>query len=117
MATRTSFRPRPLDIHKQLPIVRELDQLDSTDGLVSREITHNHAALDKENEEVGAPRRLNMRLQSILSCQNIVHAVFVDARPTYDSTCPARAHQAAVLARYWALSKLLHGVMCPSGTL
>ncbi|CAL8467691.1 g7229 [Coccomyxa elongata] len=51
MATRTSFRPRPLDLQKQLPIVRDLKDLDSTDGLVSREITHNHEALDKENEE------------------------------------------------------------------
>lgn len=50
--TRTSFRPRPLDINRQLPIVRDLSELDSTDGLVSREITHNHEALDKENEEV-----------------------------------------------------------------
>ena len=50
--TRTSFRPRPLDINRQLPIVRDLDELDSTEGLVSREITHNHEALDKENEEV-----------------------------------------------------------------
>lgn len=52
MSTRTTFRPRPLDLHKQLPIVRDLKDLDSTDGLVSREITHNHEALDKENEEV-----------------------------------------------------------------
>lgn len=52
MGTRTSFRPRPLDLQKQLPIVRDLKDLDSTDGLVSREITHNHEALDKENEEV-----------------------------------------------------------------
>ena len=50
--TRTSFRPRPLDINRQLPIVRDLSELDSTEGLVSREITHNHEALDKENEEV-----------------------------------------------------------------
>ena len=50
--TRTSFRPRPLDINRQLPIVRDLAELDSTEGLVSREITHNHEALDKENEEV-----------------------------------------------------------------
>ena len=52
--TRTSFRPRPLDINRQLPIVRDLSELDSTEGLVSREITHNHEALDKENEEVRA---------------------------------------------------------------
>jgi len=52
MATRTSFRPRPLDLHKQLSIVRDLKDLDSTEGLVAREITHNHEALDKENEEV-----------------------------------------------------------------
>ncbi len=52
--TRTSFRPRPLDINRKLPIVRELSELDSTEGLVSREITHNHEALDQENEEVKA---------------------------------------------------------------
>jgi len=55
LGTRLSFRPRPLDIHKRLPIVRDESQLDSADGggsLVSRDVTHNHAALDRENEEV-----------------------------------------------------------------
>lgn len=33
MGTRLSFRPRPLDIFKQLSIVRDLDELDSQDGL------------------------------------------------------------------------------------
>jgi hypothetical protein len=61
MTTRTSFRPRPLDLHKQLPIVRDLKDLDSTDGLVSREITHNHEALDKENEEVNTQNAFFLR--------------------------------------------------------
>ena len=55
LGTRLSFRPRPLDIHKRLPIVRDESQLDGADGggsLVSRDVTHNHAALDRENEEV-----------------------------------------------------------------
>ncbi len=52
MSTRLSFRPRPLDINRPLAIVRELKDLDSTDGLVSRDITHDHEALDKNNEEV-----------------------------------------------------------------
>jgi hypothetical protein len=54
LGTRLSFRPRPLDIHKHLPIVRDESQLDGADGgsLVSRDVTHNHAALDRENEEV-----------------------------------------------------------------
>lgn len=52
MATRTSFRPRPLDLSKPLPIVRDVRDLDNAEGLVSREVTHNHEALDKENEQV-----------------------------------------------------------------
>lgn len=50
--TRLSFRPRPLDINKQLEIVRDVKDLDE-DGMVSREISHNHEGLDKDNEEVG----------------------------------------------------------------
>lgn len=30
MATRTSFRPRPLDLNKQIEIIRDISQLDST---------------------------------------------------------------------------------------
>ena len=33
MSTRTSFRPRPLDTTRQLTIVRDVAELDSTDGL------------------------------------------------------------------------------------
>lgn len=50
--TRLSFRPRPLDINKQLEIVRDSKDLDSQDGVVSRDITHSHEALDKDNEAV-----------------------------------------------------------------
>jgi hypothetical protein len=51
MATRTSFRPRPLDLSKPLPIVRDVRDLDNAEALVSRDVTHNHEALDKENEQ------------------------------------------------------------------
>ncbi|KAK9867296.1 hypothetical protein WJX84_005761 [Apatococcus fuscideae] len=51
MATRLSFRPRPLDLNKPLTIVRDINELDTTDGLVTRDITHQHEALDKDNEE------------------------------------------------------------------
>ncbi len=37
MATRTSFRPRPVDVNKQLTIVRDLSELDTTDGLLPKE--------------------------------------------------------------------------------
>lgn len=50
MGTRLGFRPRPLDVNKALPIVRDVKDLDN-DGQVSRDISHNHEALDKENEE------------------------------------------------------------------
>lgn len=33
MGTRTSFRPRPVDINKPLPIVRDLSELDAQDGV------------------------------------------------------------------------------------
>ena len=52
MATRLSFRPRPLDLNKPLTIVRDINELDPTDVLVNRDITHQHEALDKDNEEV-----------------------------------------------------------------
>ncbi len=52
MATRLSFRPRPLDLNKPLTIVRDINELDTTDGLVNRDITHQHEALDRDNEEV-----------------------------------------------------------------
>lgn len=52
MATTRAFRARPLDIHKALEIVRDLSLLDSTEGLPAREVVHNHAALDAENEKV-----------------------------------------------------------------
>ena len=51
MATR-AFRARPLDALRQLDIVRDLSLLDSTEGLPAREVVHNHAALDADNEKV-----------------------------------------------------------------
>jgi hypothetical protein len=56
-ANQRGFRPRPLDVQKTLTIITDLSQLESTDGVVSRDITHNHEALDKENEEV--PRSIS----------------------------------------------------------
>jgi hypothetical protein len=39
MSTRTSFRPRPLDTTRQLTIVRDVAELDSTDGLDATGVT------------------------------------------------------------------------------
>ncbi|KAL2649346.1 hypothetical protein R1flu_017474 [Riccia fluitans] len=51
--SRLSFRPRPLDIHKKLPIVKSVKDLDSDEVPgVSRTVHHNHIALDAENELV-----------------------------------------------------------------
>ena len=41
-----------MDLNKPLTIVRDINELDAADGLVSRDITHQHEALDKDNEEV-----------------------------------------------------------------
>lgn len=53
MASTRAFRARPVDISRALPIVRDLTLLDSTEGLPAREVVHNHAALDADNEKVG----------------------------------------------------------------
>ncbi|KAJ7533978.1 hypothetical protein O6H91_13G074000 [Diphasiastrum complanatum] len=51
--SRLSFRPRPLDIHKKLPIVKSVRDLDNDESVgVSRTVQHNHVALDSENESV-----------------------------------------------------------------
>ena len=53
IATRTSFRPRPLDVNKPLKIVRNLDDLDHRgDPNAGRGVTHGHEALDADNEAV-----------------------------------------------------------------
>lgn len=52
MANR-SFRARPLDVNRQLELVQDVDLLDSQEGLPSREVVHNHAQLDADNEKVG----------------------------------------------------------------
>lgn len=52
MASTRAFRARPVDISRALPIVRDLTLLDSTEGLPAREVVHNHAALDADNEKV-----------------------------------------------------------------
>lgn len=54
MATRTGFRPRPLDTTRQLNIVRDIKELDDGEQKVSRDIVHSHEALDKDNEEVSS---------------------------------------------------------------
>lgn len=52
MATGRAFRARPVDVTKSLETVRDLSLLDSTEGLPAREVVHNHAALDADNEKV-----------------------------------------------------------------
>ena len=54
MASR-AFRARPLDVSKALEIVTDLALLDSTEGLPARDVVHNHAALDADNEKVRLP--------------------------------------------------------------
>ena len=52
IATTRAFRARPLDNNKPLDIVRDLSLLDSSEGLPARDVVHNHAALDADNEKV-----------------------------------------------------------------
>eukprot|EP00195_Chlamydomonas_chlamydogama_P006076 CAMPEP_0202910272 /NCGR_PEP_ID=MMETSP1392-20130828/51605_1 /ASSEMBLY_ACC=CAM_ASM_000868 /TAXON_ID=225041 /ORGANISM="Chlamydomonas chlamydogama, Strain SAG 11-48b" /LENGTH=482 /DNA_ID=CAMNT_0049600335 /DNA_START=92 /DNA_END=1536 /DNA_ORIENTATION=+ len=47
MSTRTSFRPRPVDINKQLVIVRDVSELDNSDGVANLE-GHDPQALQSD---------------------------------------------------------------------
>ena len=50
--TGRSFRQRPVDIHKQLDIVRDETLLDSAEGLPIKEIVQNHIVADVKKEPV-----------------------------------------------------------------
>ena len=46
-----SYRNRPIEVTQQLAIVRDPNAI-AEDQIVSREVSHAHKQLDKENEEV-----------------------------------------------------------------
>ncbi|EFN60164.1 hypothetical protein CHLNCDRAFT_133649 [Chlorella variabilis] len=46
-----AFRARPLDVSRPLELIVDLELLDSTEGLPARDVVHNHAVLDAENEK------------------------------------------------------------------
>eukprot|EP00249_Psilotum_nudum_P021124 c27981_g2_i1 orf=317-1837(-) len=56
--SRLSFRPRPLDIHKKLPIVKSVKDLDNDEAvIVSRTALHTHNLVNLDNEPVSFKRR------------------------------------------------------------
>ncbi|KAL4429854.1 hypothetical protein ABPG77_010971 [Micractinium sp. CCAP 211/92] len=46
-----AFRARPLDVNKQLELILDINELDSAEGLPARDVVHNHAQLDADNEK------------------------------------------------------------------
>lgn len=52
MAARQTFRARPIDIVQTLQIVRDTSLLNADESTVTRDVSHAHKALDKENEAV-----------------------------------------------------------------
>jgi hypothetical protein len=63
-STRTSFRPRPLDVNKQLEIVRDENaelqgapSMEQADADATRRITNGHESLDAHNEKASAQWR------------------------------------------------------------
>lgn len=78
MATGRSFRQRPLDAHKVLPIVRDETLLDSIEGLpakdaVKMEIEVAPKADPKVTAALDAPSDAWFSLPSILSCLVVMH--------------------------------------------
>lgn len=101
MSSRLTFRPRPLDIHKKLPIVKSVKDLDSDEG-VSRTVQHNHIALDAENELVCIylillPLQSCLRLWSrdfslqpcpIFECRNFLCTAFLSVYDMWKTCLP-----------------------------
>lgn len=58
--SRPSFRARPIDVTQNLSLVREV--LDDEQA-VTRDVNHAHKNLDKDNEEVRKPRKMNAPLK------------------------------------------------------
>jgi hypothetical protein len=55
MATRTSIRPRPLDVNKQLVIVRELSELDAWESGLPKELQDASTQQPNAAPQVEAP--------------------------------------------------------------
>lgn len=81
-AVRTSFRARPIDIHAQLEVVRDPAALDDS-GFVTREVTHAHKALDRENEEVLTAKNKKGASEIPTPAVTITPTYVTDYRPTF----------------------------------
>jgi len=66
-----AFRARPLDVNRQLELILDINELDSAEGLPARDVVHNHAALDADNEKV----RASVGLLGAAACCWVLRAV------------------------------------------
>mmetsp|Transcript_22142 Transcript_22142/g.48595 ORF Transcript_22142/g.48595 Transcript_22142/m.48595 type:complete len:454 (-) Transcript_22142:10-1371(-) len=80
--SRPSFRPRPLDIHQKLAVVRDpkeaLDDLSAT-----RAVHHSHVALDKDNDQVQTVQTKKGQHEIPVPDVNIVESYETDVKPNY----------------------------------
>lgn len=84
MTTRTSFRPRQVDINRLLPLVRDLADLDTGDSFASRGVTHGHEALDAENEKILTVKQAKKAVAEIpIPIVNSVSTYEEDYRPDF----------------------------------
>ena len=90
MGTRTSFRPRPVDINRPLPIVRDLADLDSQDAANGGGQDKVRAAMSREQEKRSAPDHV-ARVVARAAC----FAAAAAAAPA-SAHAPPRARHAAV---------------------
>ena len=110
MASR-AFRARPLDVNKPLDIVTDMSLLDNGgEGLPARDVVHNHAALDAENEKVGARDDFGRGDARWGACGRAHHAP-VDRPP---GAPPARRRTlcSASLRASWVVTRRLGGHTC-----
>ncbi|QDZ24925.1 hypothetical protein HOP50_15g74680 [Chloropicon primus] len=85
MTTRTSFRPRQVDINRLLPLVRDLRDLDTGDSFASRGVTHGHEALDAENEKILTVKQTKKAIAEIpIPIVNTVSTYEEDYRPDFN---------------------------------
>ena len=81
--SRPSFRPRPLDIHQKLPIVRDPKELSVDDITTTRAVQHSHVALDKENDQVQTIQTKKGQHEIPIPDIHIVESYAFDVKPNY----------------------------------
>mmetsp|Transcript_1358 Transcript_1358/g.1933 ORF Transcript_1358/g.1933 Transcript_1358/m.1933 type:complete len:430 (+) Transcript_1358:187-1476(+) len=80
--SRPSFRPRPLDLHQKLPVVRDASAC-SRDAGELRAVHHSHLDLDKANDQVQTVQTTKGQHEIPVPDVQVVDSYAQDVKPSY----------------------------------